>query len=281
MAPPDKKLVAEVERLVLARIEAGRVEVPAIGVGAMRCLDIMRAEDFDHRVLIKEIEREPMIAALVMKTANAAIHGHGVTKLEQAVLRLGATRLEVLILEYAARKVFDSSGPFAEANRKIWDHSVAVARLARDLASYVGRRDADAYYLAGLLHDIGKPVVAAMLLETSRKVAPGLTSWLDLTMWNRVVGDIHHEAAQLVGKAWKLPPTILVGREREFDISERQSLANVVKTANALAKQAGFTTGPVDADQLSNIIESGSSIVGIAPEVVVQIAAAVKEAAPP
>lgn len=281
MAPPDKKLVAEVERLVLARIEAGRVEVPAIGVGAMRCLDIMRAEDFDHRVLIKEIEREPMIAALVMKTANAAIHGHGVTKLEQAVLRLGATRLEVLILEYAARKVFDSSGPFAVANRKIWDHSVAVARLARDLASYVGRRDADAYYLAGLLHDIGKPVVAAMLLETSRKVAPGLTSWLDLTMWNRVVGDIHHEAAQLVGKAWKLPPTILVGREREFDISERQSLANVVKTANALAKQVGFTTGPVDADQLSNIIESGSSIVGIAPEVVVQIAAAVKEAAPP
>jgi len=281
VAPPDKKLVAEVERLVLARIEAGRIEVPAIGVGAMRCLDIMRAEDFDHRVLIKEIEREPMIAALVMKTANAAIHGHGVTKLEQAVLRLGATRLEVLILEYAARKVFDSSGPFAEANRKIWDHSVAVARLARDLASYVGRRDADAYYLAGLLHDIGKPVVAAMLLETSRKVAPGLTSWLDLTMWNRVVGDIHHEAAQLVGKAWKLPPTILVGREREFDISERQSLANVVKTANALAKQVGFTTGPVDADQLSNIIESGSSIVGIAPEVVVQIAAAVKEAAPP
>ncbi len=281
MAPPDKKLVAEVERLVLARIEAGRVEVPAIGVGAMRCLDIMRAEDFDHRVLIKEIEREPMIAALVMKTANAAIHGHGVTKLEQAVLRLGATRLEVLILEYAARKVFDSSGPFAVANRKIWDHSVAVARLARDLASYVGRRDADAYYLAGLLHDIGKPVVAAMLLETSRKVAPGLTSWLDLTMWNRVVGDIHHEAAQLVGKAWKLPPTILVGREREFDISERQSLANVVKTANALAKQVGFTTGPVDADQLSNIIESGSSIVGIAPEVVVQIAAAVKEATPP
>jgi len=281
VALPDKKLVAEIERLVLARVVAGRVEVPAIGIGAMRCLDIMRADDFDHRVLIKEIEREPMIAALVLRTANAAIHGQGVTKLEQAVLRLGSSRLEVIILEYAARKVFDATGPFAEANRKIWDHSVAVARLARDLASYVGRRDADAYYLAGLLHDIGKPVVAAMLLETSRKVAPGLTSWLDLTMWNRVIGDIHHEAAQLVGKAWKLPPTILVGREREFDISERQSIANVVKTANAIAKQVGFTTGPFDADQLDVIIQSGSSIVGISSDVVEQIAAAVKEASPP
>ncbi len=279
MAAPDKKLVAEVERLVLARVETGRVAVPAIGIGAMRCLDIMRAEDFDHRTLIKEIEREPMIAALVLKTANAAIHGQGVTKLEQAVLRLGASRLEVIILEYAARKVFDHTGPFAEANRQIWDHSVAVARLARDLASYVGRRDADAYYLAGLLHDIGKPVVAAMLLETSRKVAPGITSWLDLTMWNRVIGDIHHQAAQLVGKAWKLPPTIMVGREKEFDIGERQSLANVVKTANALAKHVGFTTGPVDADQLTDIIQNGSSIVGIDPAVVEKIAEAVKEAA--
>lgn len=280
MALLDKKMVAEIERLVLARVEAGRVEVPAIGIGAMRCLDIMRAGDFDHRVLIKEIEREPMIAALVMKTANAAIHGQGVTKLEQAVLRLGASRLEVIILEYAARKVFDATGPFADANRKIWEHSVAVARLARDLASYVGRSDADAYYLAGLLHDIGKPVVAAMLLETSRKVAPGLTSWLDLTIWNRVIGDIHPRAAQLVGKAWKLPPTILLGREQEFDYGERHSLANVVKTANALAKQVGFTTGPVDAAQLSGIIQSGSTIVGIDPSIVEKIAYAVRDAGP-
>jgi len=68
VALPDKKLVAEIERLVLARVVAGRVEVPAIGIGAMRCLDIMRADDFDHRVLIKEIEREPMIAAMAVTT---------------------------------------------------------------------------------------------------------------------------------------------------------------------------------------------------------------------
>ena len=52
------------------------------------------------------------VPALVMRTANAAIHGHGVTKLEQAVLRLGAVRLEVVILEYATRKVFEAKGPF-------------------------------------------------------------------------------------------------------------------------------------------------------------------------
>jgi putative nucleotidyltransferase with HDIG domain len=278
MTAPDHKLVGEVERLVLARVAAGRIDVPSIDLVAMRCLDVLRARDFDHRQLVKQIEREPMIAALVMKTANAAIHGQGVSKIEQAVLRLGAVRLEVVILEYATRKVFATDGPFAAANRKIWEHSVQVARLARGLASFIGRRDADAYYLAGLLHDIGKPVIAALLMETARKVAPGIKSWLDAAIWDRVIGDCHHQAAQMVGKTWKLPSEIMVGRETEFDLAQRQSLANVVRMANAVAKQQGFTTGPVDPDEVGQIVNGGAVIVGIDLSIVEQIAAAAQEA---
>jgi len=275
---PDTKLVAEVERLVLARVAAGRVAVPAINLVALRCLDVLRERDFDHRRLIAEIEREPMIAALIIRTANAAVYGgNSVTKLDQAVFRLGALRLEVVILEHAARKVFEAKGPFAETNRRIWDHSVAVARLARDLASFVGRRDADSYYLAGLLHDIGKPVVASLLLETQRKVAPGIASWLDITTFERVIGNLHHQAAKLVAKAWKLPDAIMVGRESSYDIADRRSLANVVRMTNAMAKFEGFTTGTVDRAELEITIAGGSTIVGIDPEVVAKIAAGLKE----
>ena len=280
MTAPDPKLVGEVERLVLARIAAGRVDVPAIDLHALRCLDVLRRPDFDHRELIAQIEKEPMIAALVMRTANAAIHGHGVTKLEQAVLRLGAVRLEVVILEYATRKVFETKGAFADANRKIWEHSVAVARLARGLASFIGRRDADAYYLAGLFHDIGKPVVAALLLETARKVAPGIKSWLDLEMWDRVIADCHHVAADFVGNAWKLPPSIMVGRQTEFDLGERHSFANVVRMANALAKREGFTTGPVDPEELVATVTGGAMLVGIDLAIVDKIALTAHEASP-
>lgn len=274
----DAKLAAEVERLVLARVAAGRVDVPAINLVALRCLDIIRERDFDHRKLVTEIEKEPMIAVLVIRTANAAVYGSNpVSKLEQAVFRLGALRLEVVILEYAARKVFDTTGPFASANRRIWDHSVAVARLARDLASFVGRHDADSYYLAGLLHDIGKPVVAALLLETSRKVAPGMASWLDMALFEKVITDVHHQAGKLVAAAWKLPPAIMVGREPSYDIAERRSLANVVRMANAMAKHEGFTTGEVDRSELEVTIASGSTIVGIDPDIVARIAAGLKE----
>jgi len=276
----DAKLVAEVERLVLARVAAGRIDVPAIGVVAMRCLDVLRAKDFDLRKLVREIEKEPMIAVMIMRTANAAVYGgHAVTKLEQAALRLGTMRLEVVILEYAARKVFATTGPFAAANRKIWEHSVAVARVSREIASYVGRQDADAYYLAGLLHDIGKPVVAALLLETQRKVAPGIATWLDQATWDHVIGNTHHQAARLVGHAWKLPDAIMVGREPSYDLAERRSLANVVRMANAMAKHEGFTTGPVDHAELVVTIASGSTIVGVDPAIVERIAVSLQEPA--
>jgi putative nucleotidyltransferase with HDIG domain len=274
----DAKLAAEVERLVLARVAAGRINVPAIGVVAMRCLDVLRAKDFDVRRLVKEIEKEPMIAVMIMRTANAAVYGgHAVTKLEQAAVRLGTARLEVVILEYAARKVFAATGPFAAANRKIWEHSVAVARVSREIASYVGRQDADAYYLAGLLHDIGKPVVAALLLETQRKVAPGIATWLDQETWDRVITNTHHQAAQLVGKAWKLPDAIMVGREPSYDLADRRSLANIVRMANAMAKHEGFTTGPVDHAELVVTIASGSTIVGIDAAVVDRIGVRLQE----
>ncbi len=275
-----EKLVAEIERLVLARVASGHIDVPPIDLVAMRCLEVLRDRDFDHRRLVAEIEKEPMVAALVMRTANAAINGHGVTKLEQAVLRLGALRLESVILEYAAKNLFDSKGAFADANKKIWEHSVAVARLARGLASCIGRRDPDQYYLAGLFHDIGKPVVAAMLIATAKKVAPGVKSWLDMPLWDRVIRDCHHSAAQLVGVAWKLPPALMVGREKDFDPADRHSLANVVRIANALAKKAGFVTGPVDEGELDLIVASGTTLVGIAPKILEGVVSLATEASP-
>jgi len=276
----DPKLTVEVERLVLARVAAGKVTVPAIGVVAMRCLDVLRDRDFDQRRLVREIEREPMIAVLILRAANAAVYGaNPVSKLEQAVARLSIARLELVILEYAARKVFEVSGPFAKAAVEIWNHSVAVASLARELATCIGRRDVDAYYLAGLLHDIGKPVIAALLFETQRKVAPGLAHWLDLEMWNRVIGDTHHQAAQLVGQAWKIPPEIMVGREPGYDPVDRRSVANVVRMANAVAKRNGFAAGPVDPEVLDVTIVGGTTIVGIEPAIVDKLASAMESAA--
>src|SRR3569832_3035570 len=101
-----------------------------------------------------------------MRTAmSAANAGTNVRTLDQAVSASGQQRLKSLIVEFMTRELFRSPNPRIQAAVKnVWQHSVAVAVLARDIAALTTGANSDVCYLAGLLHDVGKPVLAAMLL---------------------------------------------------------------------------------------------------------------------
>jgi hypothetical protein len=63
---------------------------------------------------------------------------------------------------------------------------MADGRLRRrDIAALIGNVEPDTCYLAGRLHDIGKPVLAAMILEVDRKLGRATPGWSDLTGWTR------------------------------------------------------------------------------------------------
>ncbi|MEO7733130.1 MAG: HDOD domain-containing protein, partial [Kofleriaceae bacterium] len=155
----SKRVGSELERIVLDRIAANRLVLPAMPAVPQRCLDILRDPDFDVRKLVKEIESEPVLALLVVRSANSASYGGGrggaSQALDQAVTRIGARPLKLLITEYAINELFQSGNrQLKEANRKVWEHSLVVALLARDIAALIGNAEPDSCYLAGLLHDI-------------------------------------------------------------------------------------------------------------------------------
>ncbi len=277
----NEKMIAEVERMVLTRIAAGRVEIPAMSAVAIQCLEMLREPDFHHQKLVAQFEREPMLAALVLRTANVAQHGGGnIKKLDQAVVRIGAQRLATVILEYASRQMFESKDPrIAEANGRIWEHSIAVAHLCRDLAASMGHRDGDLYYLAGLLHDIGKPVVSGMLLDAERRIAPDTVSWLDLAVWTRTVEAIHRKVGVETAKAWRLPDAITVGLRdcTDYDRDAPGAIPNIVRIANAIAKRAGYASGPLDQSDIDATIAAGASLLGADDDLVARLADGVKD----
>ena len=261
------RLGGELERIVLERIASNRLILPAMPTVPQRCLEILRDPDFNVRKLVKELEAEPVLALLVTRAANSASHGRGGASqaLDQAVLRLGARPLKTLITEYAVHEIFDSSNrQIKEANRKVWEHSLVVALLARDIAALVGNVEPDACYLAGLLHDIGKPVLAAMLLEVDRKLGRSTPGWIDVSAWTQVVERYHRKVGTAVAGEWKLPEQIAAAIRdcSDYDSGDRQSIANVVRLANALAKREGYTTGPIDADDVEAMIMVGMSMLG-------------------
>src|SRR3569623_1776346 len=262
----SEKLVGELGRIVLGRIASGKLVLPVMPAVAQRCLATIRDPKFMQSKLTADLEREPLLAALIMRTAmSAANAGTNVRTLDQAVSAIGQQRLKSLIVEFMTRELFRSPNPRIQAAVKnVWQHSVAGAVLARDIAALTTGANSDVCYLAGLLHDVGKPVLAAMLLEAEKMLGKDRPNWLDIGVWTSTIDSTHRKVGVALAAEWKLPEDVTAGiREcSEYDSANRTGAPNIVRFANALAKREGYTTGPVDAADIDAMIMIGRSMIG-------------------
>src|SRR5207245_1726313 len=121
----------------------------------------------------------------------------------------GLEKLRTLLVEFSTHKVFESKDPrIANACRDLWEHSLAVASLARDILALGGNGgEPDVAYIAGLLHDVGKPVVASLLLEAERMVFGGLAGkasagWIESADWISVIQSTHRRVGVALAEKW-------------------------------------------------------------------------------
>jgi putative nucleotidyltransferase with HDIG domain len=274
-----EKLTGQLTQIVLSRLEEGRLIVPSPPMIVSKCLAILKSPDYQAKKLVAQIELDPVLVAMILREASAASHGNALKTLEPAIARIGADKLKSLVMTYAAHELFESyDAKIKAANRKIWEHSVACALLARDLAAFSGSSETDTCYLAGLLHDVGKPVAAGMMLEAERKFGTAKTGWMDHAMWTQAVSQIHRKLGVAVSTHWNLAPEVTAAIRdcSDYDASERGCAANVVRLANAIAKREGFATEPVNMDDVEAMIMVGRSMLGIDGDVIGRLASGLK-----
>ncbi|HEX4352546.1 MAG TPA: HDOD domain-containing protein, partial [Polyangiales bacterium] len=203
-----------------------------------------------------------------------------VRTLEQAVTRLGARQLRQLLVDLSARKLFESRNPaIRRATRNLWEHSQAVGVLSRAIARRRKDVDPDVAYLSGLLHDVGKPVAAALLLEAERSVDAPPKSWLASGAWLGVVNECHREVGVALARSWDLPEEILlaIARCERYSPEGPSSATSVVCLANALAKRAGIHAGEVDYGQVDALIAEGKQLFKLDDETLDTLMAELRE----
>jgi HD-like signal output (HDOD) protein len=131
-------------------------------------------------------------------------------------------------------------------------------------------------YLGGLFHDIGKPVVAALLLEAERVAGSQAQAWLSGGAWRRVVDECHRDVGAIIAVRWYLPREVAtaVAELDWYDLRRgRSSTANVVRLANALCQREGLDVKAVNAGELGRVILQGRQVLGLDDE---QLAAATR-----
>lgn len=263
------KLAEQLELILDNRIAQDNLTLPLLPAVAARANDVVRRPDATPKDLVATVEIDPILAAIVMRQAGSA----GCRTIEQAVTKLGAQKVRSIFAESASHRVVESrDAKSAEATRLIWDHARAVAIMAQDVAVLAGVEEPEACYVAGLLHDVGKPVVATMLLEAEAQISqrnPKL--WIDGEAWIGVVDRAHRKVGTNLAKKWQLSEEIQNATLAfsDFDAANRRSIGNAVHFSNALAKQLGIYVGEVS--DFEALVMVGKSLLGIDDDAIARI----------
>ena len=261
--------------IINARIENDRLVVPTMPAIAVECLKVVRDPRQTFKSVGDVIAKDPVLSSRVLKLANSAAFP-GLTRantLESAIARMGIEGLTAILVQYSVYQAFSSRDERIRSSfRGIWEHSLAVALIAKELASRLtpAGPEPSAAYLAGLLHDVGKPVVAALLLEAEKALAQGRkgAGWIDESIWRKIVSESHRKVGVKLAEQWNLPAEVVstIDNCKAYDRMQPRSCANVVRLANALAKRSGLYVGDTSSAEIDKTVEAGQHIVGLSAE---------------
>jgi len=268
-----EKLSGELEAILVKRIQSDQLVLPTMPAVALKVQEVLKDPEAGMKEAAEALEKDPVLTARALRMATSAAFAAGGKKisLQEALARLGTKTLKGLLVEASAQKLFISRNPQINEQLKVlWEHSVAVGVMARDVLALTGAADSEGAYLAGLLHDVGKPIVATILLEVERQLTDVYQrNWIDSGEWLQVIGKVHRKVGMALADRWQLPPPIVacIKDSAEYDKGDRASFANAVCFANALAKKSGIYAGPIDADDNDAIIMIGRSVIGISDDI--------------
>jgi HD-like signal output (HDOD) protein len=232
---------SEVEARLRAVFESPNFAPPVLPAAAMDVHRMSTARDVKLDQLLATLEKDPMLAARVLKVASSSVYGGApIQSLHAAVTRLGLKNLGAVVWEVALNmKVFRSkayAGPMDQIRR----HSVAVAHVARSLSKLTSV-PLEYAFLCGLLHDVG---AAATLLVLGD--GPGAGAPLDPIVLEMVLKGVHAGASQLVAKQWNLPGDLqwVLGGHHEVVMSGYpHPVAALIAVAENLVSTFGSSFG--------------------------------------
>jgi putative nucleotidyltransferase with HDIG domain len=199
--------------LKLSDITENVTKVPALPQIVVKLLELLQDPDTSAAQIEDLIQKEPGLAAQVLKLVNSAFYAMPtpIGDIKRAVTILGFREVKNIVVANSISKAFKGLKMPKNFNMTtFWRHSLVNACVTRFMAENSKQKaEGDAFTL-GLLHDIGKLILAAYAPETLESIIK-LAIEKEISFYDAealVMSTNHTEIGAWLSEKWKMPPSL-------------------------------------------------------------------------
>jgi putative nucleotidyltransferase with HDIG domain len=217
--------------------------LPPFPAVALQLMSLLDDTDAPIKKIVSLLRIDPALSAEILRVANSALYGlsRRIDNISHAVVVLGTEVVKRLALTVALGR-FSRSFMRVHGLRVCWDHSVACALLAEELAQAMNQPK-DRAYTAGLLHDIGRlALLTCYPVEYNNLFVVARENDFDELECEWELFDVDHCAAGAwLARHWNLPDDFVEAiSEHHRTEPVDASLLSIVTAAHHVANRIGF-----------------------------------------
>lgn len=240
------------------------MDVPPLSATVKQILELRASSDRSVEKLTKVIEKDPSLAARIVGWASSSHYIHTAASAIHSVKDAITSVLGYDLAMNIASGIALSSTLRITNQKEYWLSVVWTATLAERIAkSCVLRIDANACYLAGMLHNFGYLVLSHVFPDVLSEIHPELSSKeTDInTLTLKHLGITSDYLCCSLLEEWGLPVTIVLSIKHQNDPDTKiayKEYCNVLFLTVQLLKERGLYHG-IPADYSNSLYALGLS----------------------
>lgn len=201
---------------------------PLMPITVSKVIEVINNPESSANDLVKAILPDQTMCISILKIANSVLYGRPkqVTSLENAVTVLGFNEIQNIVLAKAAVKAFKQIPKDHKKDIEVlWNHAFTCGLAARIIGEHINQPSGQ-FFIAGLLHDIGKLAMLLILGEkyNTSKWLSGLSNSTKLKEEKEAFAITHDEVGGRLLKHWQFPETLIAAVNYHHAIHDNSNL---------------------------------------------------------
>ena len=214
--------------------------LPAFSPATKKLIELSNDLNASPKDVVKAVRMDPILTGKVFELINSAFFGlpEKVTSLNRVVVYVGINTVKNIALSASVNGAMKGKGKALEEKvRPIWKHCLAMAVCCKAVAKQIGveKKKYEEYFIAGLLHDLGK-IIMVQCFDDSLPHNGCLTCEEE----EKIYGISHNNIAYEVLKKWNFTDDLMLPIKNSHHPKEDNSFSYVIHLADHMTYKLGL-----------------------------------------